>query len=146
MNAGRGNEAMAVTFEYQDVTEKVIGSAFRVYNRLGYGFIESVSGKALMIELRHLGVKAEWQVPITVYCEGEVVGEFVADILVEDTIIVELKAIRTLATTHEIQLVNYLTATGKPLGLLLNFGENGVEVKRKVRTLPKQSSQSLQSR
>jgi GxxExxY protein len=138
-------EAMAVLFQFRDVTEKIIGCAFRVYNRLGYGFLESVYEKALLIELRRLGLKAESQVPITVYYDGEVVGEFVADILVEDTIVVELKSIRTLATTHEIQLVNYLTATEKPVGLLLNFGERGVEIKRKIRTLPRPTPQSAQS-
>jgi len=119
--------------EHKDLTEKVIGCAYRVYNKMGFGFLESVYEKCLMIELRMAGLQAESQKPITVEYEGEVVGEFVADILVADTIILELKSVRRIAQAHEVQLVNYLVATGKPIGLLLNFGEYRVDVKRKVR-------------
>ncbi len=119
--------------EHAELTEKIIGCSYRVYNRMGDGFLESVYEKCMMIELRKAGVRAEAQRPITVHYEGEVVGEFVADIVVEDTVILELKAVRRVVQAHEVQLVNYLVATGKPVGLLLNFGEHKVEVKRKVR-------------
>lgn len=121
--------------EHQDLTQKIIGCAYGVFNRMGFGFLESVYENCLLIELRKAGLRAEAQKPITVYYEGQVVGEFVVDILVEDTIIIELKSVRKLALCHEVQLVNYLVATGKPVGLLLNFGEQGVDVKRKVREL-----------
>ncbi len=119
--------------EYKELTEKIIGCAYGVYNKLGFGFLESVYEKCLMIELRKEGIKAESQEAIVVRYDDAVVGEFVADIVVEGTIIVELKSVRRIVLSHEVQLVNYLVATGKPVGLLLNFGESKVEVKRKVR-------------
>jgi len=121
--------------EYKDVTEKIIGCSYTVYNKMGYGFAESVYENSLLLELRKAGLKAESQVPITVRYDGQVVGEFVADIVVEDTIILELKSVRQIVQAHEVQLVNYLVATGKPVGMLLNFAEEKVEVKRKVREL-----------
>ena len=121
--------------KYQELTEKIIGCAYRVYNKMGYGFLESVYEKCLLIELSKAGLKAESQAPIVVYYDGEVVGEFVADILVDDTIILELKSVRQIVQAHEVQLVNYLVATRKEIGLLINFGETKVEVKRKVRDL-----------
>ena len=123
------------TMEYEALTAKIIGCAHRVYNRLGFGFLESVYEKCLLIELRKEGLKAKSQHAIVVRYDDEVVGEFVADLVVEDTIIVELKSIRKIALIHEIQLVNYLVATGKRVGLLLNFSERAVEVKRKVKEL-----------
>ena len=122
--------------QFEELTGKIIGLAFKVYNRMGFGFLESVYENCMLIEFRKAGLKAESQKPITVYYEGEVVGEFEADILVEDEIILELKSVRQLAKAHEVQLVNYLVATEKDVGLLLNFGEQKVEVKRKVRELP----------
>ncbi len=119
--------------EYRDLTEKIIGCAYRVYNTMGFGFLESVYEKCLLMELLKEGLNAESQKPITVHYENEVVGEFVADIIVEDTIILELKSVRHIAQAHEVQLVNYLVATGKQVGLILNFGERKVEVKRKIR-------------
>ena len=119
----------------KEITEKIIGCAYRVYNKMGFGFLESVYEKCLLIELLKAGLKAIAQQAITVRYDGEIVGEFVADIVVEDTIILELKSVRRLVKAHEMQLVNYLVATGKPLGLLLNFGEIKVEVKRKLRDL-----------
>jgi len=117
--------------EYEDLTEKIIGCAYRVYNRMGFGYLESVYEKCLMIELRKARLRAESQKPITVHYEGQVVGEFVADIIVEDTVIVELKSVKAVNVSREAQLVNYLMSTGKPIGLLLNFGEDKVEVRRK---------------
>ncbi len=121
--------------EYEKLTEKIIGCACRVYNKLGFGFLESVYHKCMLIELRKGGLEAASLQPIVVRYDDEVVGEFVADIVVARTVIVELKSVRRLVLSHEVQLVNYLVATGKPVGLLLNFGETKVEVKRKVRKL-----------
>ena len=121
--------------EYKNVTETVIGCAYRVYNKMGFGFLESVYEKCLLIELLKAGMDAESQKPITVYYDDEIVGEFVADIIVNDTVILELKSVRRVVKAHEVQLVNYLVATGKPIGLILNFGESKVEVKRKVKDL-----------
>ncbi len=119
--------------QHKELTEKIIGCAYRVYNTMGYGFLESVYEKCLLIELRKAGLHAEAQHAITVRYENEVVGEFVADIIVDDTVILELKSVRRILMAHEVQLVNYLAATLKPVGLLLNFSEEKVEIKRKVR-------------
>ena len=121
--------------ENKELTEKIIGCAYRVYNKMGFGFLESVYEKCLMIELKKAGLMAESQVSINVEYEGEVVGEFVADVLVEGLIILELKSVRRIVRAHEIQLVNYLVATKIDIGLILNFAEEKVEVKRKVRSL-----------
>ena len=122
--------------EYKELTEKIIGCAYRVYNRMGFGYLESVYEKCMLIELRKAGFDIESQKPIRVQYDGEVVGDFIADILVNDTVILELKSVGKLVEAHEVQLVNYLVATGKPVGLLINFGETRVEVKRKVKDLP----------
>ena len=119
----------------KEITEKIIGCAYRVYNMMGFGFLESVYEKCLLIELRKAGLQAESQQAIIVRYDGEIVGEFFADIVVENNIILELKSVRMIIKAHEVQLVNYLVATGKPVGLILNFGETKVEVKRKVRDL-----------
>ena len=121
--------------EYKDVTETIIGCAYRVYNKMGFGFLESVYEKCLLIELRKAGLDMESQKSITVCYDDEIVGEFVADIIVNDMIILELKSVRRIIKAHEVQLVNYLVATGKPVGLILNFGERKVEVKRKIKEL-----------
>ena len=121
--------------EHKELTEKIIGCAYTVYNNMGYGFVESVYEKSLLIELAKVGLDAESQKAITVYYDEEIVGEFIADLVVEDAIIVELKSVRRMVRAHEVQLVNYLTATKKDIGLLLNFAENKVEIKRKVRVL-----------
>jgi GxxExxY protein len=123
--------------QHQELTERIIGCAYRVYNKIGFGFLESVYENCMMIELKKAGLRAESQHPITVYYDDEVVGDFEADLFVEDKVIVELKAVRQLAPTHEVQLVNYLVATRTDVGLLLNFGEQEVDVKRKVRQLDK---------
>jgi GxxExxY protein len=102
---------------------------------MGAGFLESVYEKCLALELRKSGLQVEAQKAIQVRYDGQIVGEFIADLIVNDTVILELKAIKQLAKVHEVQLVNYLVATGKPVGLLINFGETKVEVKRKLKTL-----------
>lgn len=126
--------------QYKELTEKIIGCAYRVYNKMGFGFLESVYEKCLLIELRKAGLKVEAQRPLTVYYDDKVVGEFVADVIVEDVIILELKSVQRVVKAHEVQLVNYLTATGKDVGLIINFGEQEVEIKRKLRELPNISS------
>lgn len=117
--------------KYSDLTEKIIKAAYKVHNVLGFGFIEKVYQNALLIELRKTGLSILSEEPITVYYENEIVGQYVADIIVEDKVVLELKAVKELAEIHEVQLVNYLKATGIELGLLINFGHS-VQVKRKV--------------
>ena len=121
--------------QYKELTEKIIGCAYAVYNKMGFGFLESVYEKCLLIEMWKAGLSTKTQHPITIHYDGEVVGDFVADVVVEDTIVLELKSVKRIALDHEIQLVNYLVATGKPVGLVLNFGERKVEVKRKLKDL-----------
>jgi GxxExxY protein len=122
--------------EHVELTRKIIGCAYRVYNTMGSGFLESVYENCMLIELRKLGIEALNQHPITVKYDGLIVGEFAADLFVAGVVIVELKSVRTVLPVHEVQLVNYLKATGIDIGLLLNFGDKGVEVRRKVRELP----------
>jgi GxxExxY protein len=121
--------------KYEPLTEKIIGCAYKVYNQMGFGFLESVYEKCLLIELKKVGLLAESQIPINVFFDGENVGEFAADILVEETIILELKSVRRVIQAHEVQLVNYLTSTGKKVGLILNFGPEKLDIKRKVSRL-----------
>jgi GxxExxY protein len=121
--------------EQKELSEKIIACAYRVYNTMGAGFLESVYEKCLAHELHKTGLLVETQKAIKVRYDGELVDEFIADLIVNDTIILELKAIKQLAKIHEVQLVNYLVATGEPVGLLINFGEDKVEIKRKLRTL-----------
>ena len=120
-----------MTAKHKALTETIIGAFYTVYNTLGYGFLEKIYENALAIELRALGLKVEQQARIAVYYAGEVVGEYYADLLINDTVILELKATRTLASEHEAQLLNYLKATPYEVGLLLNFGPKP-EIKRKT--------------
>ena len=117
--------------KHSDLTEQIIGAFFKVYNTLGYGFSEKVYENALGLELRKLGLKAEQQKKILVYYHSQVVGEYFADIVVNETVIIELKAARQLLEEHEAQLLNYLKASRVEVGLLLNFGPKA-EHKRKV--------------
>jgi GxxExxY protein len=114
-----------------DVTEKVIGVFFKVYNTLGYGFSEKIYENSLAIELKKAGLQVEQQKSITVYDEDNNVGEYCADILVNGAVILELKAVRHLLDEHEAQLLNYLKAITVDVGLLLNFGPKA-EHRRKV--------------
>src|SRR5262245_30991545 len=116
-----------------DLTERIIACAFKVHRALGPGFSEKVYENSMRVALNHERIKVKRQATIQVYFEGEIVGEFVPDLWVEDRVLVELKAILTLQREHEVQLVNYLTATGVETGLLINFGPS-VEVRRKFRT------------
>ena len=121
--------------EYKEVTEVIIGCAYRVYNKMGFGFLESVYEKCMLIELCKAGLNAKSQKPIIVYYEGEIAGQFIADIIVNDAIIIELKSVRKIIKAHEVQLVNYLVVTEKPVGLIVNFGKSKVEIKRKIKDL-----------
>nr|CBH37960.1 conserved hypothetical protein [uncultured archaeon] len=118
-------------FKYKELTEEVIRIFYRVYNKLGYGFLEKVYENAMMIELKKAGFPAVSQYAIKVLYEGEVIGEYYADILVENKVIVEIKAARSLVKENEAQLLNYLKATDIEVGLLVNFGTKP-EVKRKA--------------
>ena len=114
------------------ITGQIIGSAYRVSNELGIGFLEKVYENALVFELRHTNLKVAQQYPINVLYQGNIVGEYVADLLVADEIIVELKAVKTLDSAHFSQCMNYLKATGKQIGLLINFGTPKIEVRRVI--------------
>ena len=116
-----------------ELTKKIIACSYKVHNTLGSGFLEKVYENALMIELRKANLHAEQQFDITVHYNGILVGEYYADIIVEDKIILELKAVENLINIHEVQLVNYLNGTEIDIGLLINFGQS-VEIKRKYRT------------
>ena len=118
-------------FKHAELTEKIINIFYRVYNKLGYGFLEKVYENAMMIELKKEGILAIAQAPIRVLYDNEIIGEYYADILVDDKVIVEIKAARQLAEEHEAQLLNYLKATDIEVGLLLNFGVKP-EIKRKA--------------
>jgi GxxExxY protein len=115
------------------VTEKIIGLAMKVHRALGPGFLESVYLNAFVHELRRAGFSAETKQRITVRYENVIVGEFVADLIVNESIICELKAISSLSKADEVQLVNYLTATNRDFGLLFNFGTTSLQFKRKHR-------------
>lgn len=129
--------------EYQDLTEQIIGCAMRVHGVLGPGFLESVYQKALAHELLKCGVQVECEVPLNVMYDQIVVGTFSADMRVEGVVLLENKAVQALSIAHEVQLVNYLTATGIDVGLLLNFGSQRLEFKRKHRLYrPKGTTQT----
>ncbi len=121
----------ADNYKHSDITEKIIKAFYKVYNALGYGFLEKVYENALFIELTSMGLLVEKQKHIKVYYEGKEVGEYFADLFVDECVIVELKAAESLCEEHEFQLINYLKATEIEVGVLLNFGKKP-EVKRKV--------------
>ena len=118
---------------YKDLSYKIVGLAMEAHNKLGYGFLEKVYENALMVLLRKEGIKAERQAPITVYFDGEVVGDYYADILIDNKIILELKAAVNIADTHRAQTLNYLKATGLRLAMILNFGKERLEYERLVK-------------
>lgn len=117
----------------EEVIKTIIQCAYNVRIHLSAGFLESVYQKALLIELQEKGIHAETETPINVYYKNQIVGEFRADIIAEGEIIIELKSVQHLLPIHEAQLVNYLTATHKDHGLLINFGGERIEIKRKFR-------------
>ena len=118
---------------HSDATDKIIKAFYKVYNTLGYGFLEKVYENALALELRELGLFVTQQQSIEVYYGGQQVGEYFADIMVDDKVIIELKAAEKLRGEHKAQLINYLKATNKEVGLLLNFGRTA-EFKRLIFT------------
>ena len=115
---------------YEELTRKILEACFEVSNELGSGFVESVYHEALMLALAQKGLKAEAQKPAPVYFRGQNVGQFYMDILVEDQIVLELKAVDLLSPVHKAQLINYLKATGLEVGLLVNFGHPKLEYRR----------------
>ena len=117
----------------EQLTNKIIGCAYTVHNTLGYGFLEKVYENALCIELSREGLSVKQKYPIEVYYDDVIVGEYIADLLVEEKVLIELKAVQNLCKEHEVQLVNYLVATGINIGLLINFGSKSVQIKRRLR-------------
>ena len=117
--------------QHSEVTEAIICCFYNVYNKLGYGFLEKVYEKALVVELGKIGLLTTSQHPVTVFYEGEVVGEYFCDLHIENKIIVEVKASKSIMQEHEAQLLNYLKATNVEIGLLLNCGPRP-EVRRKL--------------
>jgi GxxExxY protein len=117
-------------WETNQITEAVIGAAYKVGNTLGSGFLEKVYENALALETRKTGLLVIQQQPINVKYEGAIVGEFVADLLIQDEVLVELKAVKALDEIHLAQCLNYLKATGLRICLLINFGNPKVEIKR----------------
>lgn len=127
-------------FKHSEITDKIIKCFYKVYNTLGYGFLEKVYENAMFLELKSIGLFVEKQKQINVYYENEKVGEYYADLIVSESVIVELKAAEVLCEEHEFQLINYLKATEIEVGLLLNFGKNP-ELKRKVFSSNKKTNQ-----
>jgi GxxExxY protein len=115
-----------------EVTRRIIGAAYAVANALGSGFLEKVYENALVHELRRTGLGVDQQKPVRVFYDGTVVGEYVADLLVQGVVVVELKAVRALDEVHIAQCLNYLKATGLNLCLLINFGNPRIQIKRLV--------------
>ncbi len=113
-----------------EVTEKIIGIAYEVINELGVGFLESVYEGALCLALQQVGLQVECQVNLEVMFRGAVVGKYVADVIVNGAVLVELKAVRSLLPEHQAQVINYLKATKIKTGLLINFGNRKLEIKR----------------
>jgi GxxExxY protein len=127
------------------LTEQIIGVAMKVHRALGAGFVEFVYRNSLIHELRKIGLSVEVEKPAKVRYDGIIVGEFNIDLFVENWLVVEIKAVRTLTDGHEVQVVNYLTAIGQDFGLLLNFGAKSLQFKRKFRRTKEDSPPDLQA-
>ncbi|MCF7979468.1 MAG: GxxExxY protein [Chromatiaceae bacterium] len=117
----------------EELTYRIRGCVFEVFRELGAGYLEKVYQNALLIELRQAGLQAEAEVGLRVNYKGQEVGQYVADIIVEKKVLIELKAVSTLTAAHEAQLLNYLKATNKRIGLLINFTHPKAQIKRLVR-------------
>lgn len=126
-------------FKHKDITDKIIKAFYNVYNTLGYGFLEKVYENSMLLELTEVGLSSQKQYPIDVYYKEKLVGSYFADLMVEEKIIVELKAAESICEEHEFQLINYLKATDIDIGLLLNFGKEP-QFKRKIFTNNPRSS------
>ena len=122
--------------DINDITYKINGAIFEVNKILGPGFLEKVYENALLLELENRGLEANKQVPIKVTYKENIVGEYFADILVENQVIIELKTVKNIDKNHEAQLLNYLKATGIKVGILVNFKQTRAEIKRMVLNLP----------
>jgi len=133
-------------FKYSDLTSDILRVYYDVYNNLGYGFLEKVYENAMMIELKKQGIPCQRQVPIEVYYDDQSIGHYFADILVDDKIIIELKAAEGLLPEHECQLVNYLKATDIEVGLLLNFGKKPQHKRRVLTAEYKSQYRSLRNK
>jgi GxxExxY protein len=117
---------------HKELAYKIVGIAMQVHSELGHGFMEKVYENAMMVVLRHEGMKALQQVPITVRFRNEIVGEYIADIFVDDKVACELKSVEGISNAHRAQALNYLKATGLELALILNFGKEKLEFERFV--------------
>ena len=117
---------------YKDLSYQIIGLAMEVHRKLGYGFLEKVYENSLMILFRREGIRSEQQYPIKVYFDGEVVGNYVADILIEDKIIIELKCVEKINNIHKAQALNYLKVTRMRLAIILNFAKDKLQYQRLV--------------
>lgn len=127
---------------HQDITNKVIEAFYKVYNELGFGFLEKIYQNALFLELTAMNLFCEKQKPIKVHYNGQIIGEYFADLIINDCVILELKAAEILAGEHEMQLINYLKATDIEVGLLLNFGKKP-QFRRKLFTNDKKNNKSV---
>ena len=127
-------EKLEKGLKYADTTGTILGCAFAVINELGVGFLESVYEKAMVVALEQAGLVEKSQYPIKVMFRGKCVGDFYADILVEDKVVLELKAVKALTPEYQAQIINYLNATGIEVGLLINFGNPTLEYKRLTRS------------
>ncbi len=136
---------LADNYLHSDLTEKIIRCVYEVFADLGAGFMEKVYENALVVRMREVGLAVAQQVPLSVTYHGVCVGEYFADLLVENTVIVELKALAGLAKIHEVQLVNYLKATGKSVGLLVNFGDK-VQIVRRVHSISRDGARKPEPR
>ena len=139
------NPNVKLPFKHAELTEKIITAFYIVYRTLGYGFLEKVYENSLAIELSRQGVNVQQQRPIIVHYSGLVVGEYIADLVVNDLILVEVKAAKAMAEEHEAQLLNYLKATPYEVGLLLNFGPKAEFKRRSYENSRKEWLQNQQS-
>lgn len=121
--------------KHADITDQIIKAAFKVHNELGFGFLEKVYQNAMLVELKNKGLHVASEVATDVYYQNELVGQYFADLIVDQLVILELKSVAKLNKNHEVQLVNYLKATGLEVGLLINFGHS-VVIKRKILDSP----------
>ncbi len=119
-------------FIHKDLTYKIIGCAMKVHTELGYGFLEKVYENALMLLIAKEDIKAKQQYATPVFFQGKMVGDYTADIFIEDGIIIEIKTVEKMISVHQAQLLNYLKATNTKLGLLLNFGPRKLEYDRLI--------------
>ena len=124
-------EKYMIVLKHKELSEKIIAAAYDVHKELGYGFVEKIYRNALVVSLGEAGIKCISESPLKVKYHNIVIGDYYADIIVDEKIVVEVKAVSKLESIHEVQLVNYLKATGIEVGLLINFGQS-VEIKRRI--------------